>query len=103
MKLSMSLIAAGLSFIWVEVAQAKTTLDVVKPLLIDNCSTCHNETLKKGGLDINDDEQVLASIDLLIQVLVNGSMPVGQPEFKDSEDGRMLLEGLEGLKSELEN
>ncbi len=104
MKLSRFIMTAGLSFILLDTAaQAKTTLDLVKPLLLENCSTCHNESLKKGGLDVNDDEQVLASIDLIIQVVASGAMPVGQPEFKDSEDGLMLLEGLEGLRSELEN
>jgi uncharacterized membrane protein len=66
----------------------------IKPIVTDNCGGCHNATDASGGVILETQEQVVKLKSSIITVLNEGSMPLGDPGFGSSEDGKKFLDWL---------
>lgn len=98
MKLSMSYLFVGCTLFLAGQARAESSFDEIQAALNANCGMCHNGVLQLGGLNVMDEEQVLASIDEILSAIGDGRMPVGRPNFQETEDGQLIIKGLEELK-----
>lgn len=67
----------------------------IKPIVSDNCGGCHNAADASGGVILESQEQVLKLKASIITVLNEGSMPLGDPGFGSSEQGKKFLDWLE--------
>lgn len=73
-------------------AEATTlTYADVKPILETNCESCH---LSGSFLPLTSLEDVKASKDAMLARIEEGTMPPGEPTFKDTTDGAKLVEWL---------
>ena len=100
MKLSLISLFIGCAFFLVGQAQAESSFDEIQSALNANCGMCHNGVLQLGGLNVMDQDQVLASIEEILSAIGEGRMPVGRPNFQETEDGQLIIKGLEELKSQ---
>jgi len=66
----------------------------IKPIVTDNCGGCHNSADPSGGVVLESQDQVVKLKASIITVLNDGSMPLGDPGFGSSEDGKKFLDWL---------
>ncbi|HET9240853.1 MAG TPA: hypothetical protein VFO10_26550 [Oligoflexus sp.] len=66
----------------------------IKPIVIDTCGGCHNAADASGGVILETQDQVVKLKSSIITVLNEGRMPLGDPGFGSSEEGKKFLEWL---------
>ncbi len=73
-----------------QAAEAVTYKDVA-PILTDACNSCHASDVAYGNVVLDSEDLLLKNKDAVLEAVSSGSMPLGQPEFKDSPEGQKLL------------
>ena len=93
-----SLLAAFMGFhggAWAQTTDSGTPLPAdIASIVSDNCGSCHNAVDANGGVILETQEQILKLKSSIIKVLNDGSMPLGDPGFGSSEDGKIFLDWL---------
>ena len=72
------------------------------PIIQTNCMNCHNSSWSAGEVSLESLEEVLANKEAALAALEEGRMPLGNPEFKDSEVGQLLIQWLQSQQDTVE-
>lgn len=66
----------------------------IQPIVESNCSVCHSGAQPSGEIHLETKEDVLKLKATIIQVVSQGVMPEGDPDFGTSADGKKFLDWL---------
>jgi hypothetical protein len=70
----------------------------IAPIVTNNCVGCHNVDFAYADVVLETEADLIKQRDLVEAAVSSGSMPLGFPEFKDSEEGKALLAWLAAQK-----
>ncbi|MFY7928119.1 MAG: hypothetical protein ACOVS5_04540 [Oligoflexus sp.] len=70
----------------------------IAPVVEGNCVGCHNSEFAYADIVLETEGDLLKHRDSVESAITSGFMPLGVPEFKDSEEGKALLAWLAAQK-----
>ncbi len=65
--------------------------DIVQPIVDSNCKICHNSQFANANVVLETLDQILMEKDKMIERVSTGSMPFGNPSWKDTDEATILL------------
>ncbi len=103
MKSNLSLFAAvSLSTLLLATAASAATPPTyaeVKDIVADNCLSCHSADVAYGDVVIETEALLVNFANKAYSEVNSGSMPAGNPDFKDSPEGLTLLAYLKSVST----
>ena len=63
----------------------------IQPIVNTSCTSCHNGPRASGGIALETEDQILKLNARIKSVVSNGQMPIGEPTFAASPEGKKLL------------
>lgn len=76
---------------------AKVTFNDVAGIVKANCASCHNGT---SNFSLKTREDFVSKKPFPLDEIQAGSMPLRNPGFKDTADGKLLIQWLQGTQAE---
>lgn len=70
----------------------------IAPIVADNCLSCHSADVASGDIVLDTKDKLNAVSLEALNALKAGIMPLGDEGFKDTADGKLLLQYLESLQ-----
>ena len=72
---------------------------IVNPIVQTTCSGCHGLQNPAGGHSFVTKEDIIDHSDLIFDAVKSGRMPLGNPDWKNSDDATILLYWLSKLET----
>ena len=71
--------------------EEKFFADVVEPIVAEQCVACHSAAFAYADVELDSLEGILANKDAVLAQIEAGTMPAGNPEWKDTVEATTLL------------
>ena len=69
----------------------------IAPIVATHCVACHGDEIAYADVVLNSEEDLISNRAAALQALRTGYMPLGQANWKDTDEGKALLSYLEAV------